>query len=311
MRANLCEFLVSLQKNFKILFNLNGKVLSLQKILNMKKYALLTICLFVAYSLRGQCTVDTQTPNVKGLYPNPLPGGSIGSAYSQSVTMVFDTQSDTTINVPGFGSQTFTAYYTSFQVQQVSGIPQGLSMPLSSCNQPNCTYNIVQNQTNRGCMLLSGTPTESGTFQVTTTNYANGYIIMPITIPLTGLNAGDTVSFDDSRLSSIPGLPGIISGFRTQTYTTTLQINTTSTLKPLNTIQATVYPNPGKNAILKWTSYEKTQIQIANSLGYTVWKTQIPGNGENILELPNLPKGLYIIQIQSNTNSLTLKWICE
>jgi len=32
MVANLCEFLVSLQKNFKISFDLNGKVLSLQKI---------------------------------------------------------------------------------------------------------------------------------------------------------------------------------------------------------------------------------------------------------------------------------------
>jgi hypothetical protein len=210
----------------------------------------------------GQCNVDTSTPTTRGLYPNPLPVGSLGVSYNQSITMVFPTHSDTTISIPGFGSQTFTAYYTSFKVQQVSGIPQGMSMPLSSCNQSNCTYTIIQGQTNRGCMLLSGTPNESGTFQITTTNYANGYTIMPFSIPLTGPNAGDTLNFDDPRVNSVPGLSGVISGFRTQTYTTTLQILTTSTAKPHNNFNAIIYPNPGKNAYLKWNSPGETTISI-------------------------------------------------
>lgn len=275
----------------------------------MKKFFLAFIAVVqLAYA---QCNVDSSTPSTRGLYPNPLPVGSIGVAYNQSVTMVFPTHSDTTITIQGFGSQTFTVYYTSFEVQQVSGIPQGMSMPLSSCNQPNCTYNIVQNQVNRGCMLLSGTPTESGTFQVTTTNYANGYTIMPFSIPITGPNAGDTLYFDDPRIGSIPGLPSIISGFRTQTYSTTLQISTTSTTSPQLELHAYVYPNPGKNAILKWFSNGETQIKIVNILGIKMYEGIVQANMENSLELPELPNGLYFIEIRNNNKAKNLTWICE
>lgn len=275
----------------------------------MKKISL--IFFLVSHLAYAQCNVDNNTPSTKGLYPNPLPGGSLGVAYSQSVTMVFPTHSDTTISIPGFGSQTFTAYYTSFQVQQVSGIPQGLSMPLSSCNQANCAYSINQNQINRGCMLLSGTPTESGTFQVTTTNYGNGYTIMPFSIPFTGPNAGDTLSFDDPRINNIPGLSGVITGFRTQTFSTTLQILTTSTSKPSFNANASIYPNPGKNSTLKWTGVGETPIQIFNTLGSVVFKTYIHANGENTVELPNLPNGLYFIEIQNFENSQFIKWLSE
>ncbi len=259
----------------------------------------------------AQCNVDTSTPQTRGLYPNPLPVGSLGVSYNQSVTMVFPTQSDTTISVPGFGSQTFTAYYTSFQVQQVSGVPQGMSMPLSTCNQNNCTYTITQGQTNRGCMLLSGTPTESGTFQVTTTNYGNGYTIMPFSIPITGPNAGDTLNFDDSRVSSVPGLSGIIAGFRTQTYVTPLQILTTSTSKPQMNLDAVIYPNPGKNSSLKWNAFGEYKISILSSLGNVVTEMNVISSGENSLELPNLPNGLYFINIHNSDFSQTLKWISE
>lgn len=275
----------------------------------MKKISL--ILFLISHLAYAQCNVDNSTSSTKGLYPNPLPGGSLSVPYSQSVTMVFPTRSDTTISIPGFGSQSFTAYYTSFQVQQVSGIPQGLSMPLSSCNQANCTYSINQNQTNRGCMLLSGTPTESGTFQVTTTNYANGYTIMPFTIPITGPNAGDTLSFDDPRINNIPGLSGVIAGFRTQTFSTSLQILTTSTSKPSFIAEASIYPNPGKNSTLKWMGIGETQIQIVNTLGSIVFKTQVHANGENAVELPNLPNGLYFVKIQNLDNSQSIKWLSE
>lgn len=259
----------------------------------------------------GQCNIDNSTPSNKGLYSNPLPVGSIGVSYNQSVTMVFPTHSDTTITVPGFGSQTFTAYYTSFQVQQVSGVPQGLSMPLSTCNQNNCIYTITQSQTNRGCMLLSGTPTESGTFQVTTTNYANGYTIMPFTIPFTGPNAGDTLNFDDPRIGSVPVLSGVIAGFRTQTFVTPLQILTTSTSKPQMNLDAVIYPNPGKNSLLKWKGLGETKISVVSSLGNIVTEINVVSTGENSLELPNLPNGLYFIKIQNSDISQSLKWISE
>lgn len=275
----------------------------------MKKI-IFTIALLTSL-VYGQCNVNNSTPSTRGLYPNPLPVGSIGVAYNQSVTMVFPNQSDTTITVPGFGSQTFTAYYTSFQVQQVSGIPQGMSMPLSSCNQNNCIYPITQGQTNRGCMLLSGTPTESGTFQVTTTNYANGYTIMPFTIPFTGPNAGDTLNFDDPRINSVPGLSGVIAGFRTQTYVTPLQILSTSTSKPQNSFDAMVYPNPGKNAILKWKGFGATQISIIGALGNVINQLEIHSQGENSLDLPNLTNGLYFIEIRNSEFLQSIKWICE
>ncbi len=275
----------------------------------MKKLVLIIILMSsLAYA---QCTVDTQTPNTTGLYPNPLPTSSIGVPYNQSVTMVFPTQSDTTITIQGFGSQTFTAYYTSFQVQQVSGIPQGLTMPLSSCNASNCTYSINPNQTNRGCMTLSGTPTESGTFQITTTNYANGYTIMPFSILLIGLNAGDTLNFDDPRINSIPGLSGIITGFRTQTYSTPLQILTTSTAKPQQKLNAILYPNPGKAPSLQWFAIGLTHIQIKNTLGQSIFETTLNAHGIYNFNLPILPNGLYFVNLTSAEDFQSLKWICE
>lgn len=275
----------------------------------MQKIGILLIAL--CFGIQGmeafsQCTPSTMY-STDGLHPNPLPGGALSSPYNQSVTIVFPYRKDTTVTITGFGTQTFTAYFTQFEVTQVSGLPQGMTMPLSSCNLSNCKYPITQNQVNRGCMTLSGTPTESGTFQITTTNYANGYTIMPFSVPFV-INAGDTLNFDDPRVGQIPGASGLISGLRTFTFSTPLQIQTTGISAAYHAFPAKLFPNPGLTPKLEWTANSPTSILITDALGKTLFQTT---TSENFLFLPSFPNGLYFVKLSNHQGQTTLKWSCN
>ena len=101
------------------------RVISLSKILKMKK-PLTLLFLLVSHLLFGQlCTIDATQTQV-GIYPDSLPNGVVGQAYSQDLTFVMP------LDTMGYN-------FSNFQIVSVA-LPVGLSW---ACNNTaaNCNYN--------------------------------------------------------------------------------------------------------------------------------------------------------------------------
>jgi len=118
-----------------------------------------------------------------GVYPNPvqqsaLPSGSVGTAYSERITII--TLADTTIDLSaiiGFPVPPVTASVNYQEVTNVTGLPSGMSY---SCNPSNC---LIPGDSS-GCVALTGTPTQGGTFTVGLTTGIN--IAVPSSVPVLG-----------------------------------------------------------------------------------------------------------------------------
>ena len=126
----------------------------------MKKFLLKNVFAIVLLTLIGgtaafgqaACTPDGSITS-PGIYPDPLPDGCVGSAYSEKVDFVFP--SDTTVDVPIIGP--VTVPFDSFVVSAVLNIPAGLSYECDMA--PSCTYITSPPALTRGCVQISGTPT--------------------------------------------------------------------------------------------------------------------------------------------------------
>jgi hypothetical protein len=121
----------------------------------MKKiYLFLIICL-PFFSEAQICTIDyTQTQT--GIYPDTLPTGYVGQPYNTDITFVMP------LDTMGYD-------FTNFYIMSVS-LPVGLSW---ECNNVanNCNYNPQQSQ--YGCVNISGTPLLAGVYPIYVTVIAD------------------------------------------------------------------------------------------------------------------------------------------
>lgn len=115
-----------------------------------------TLLLLLSFNSFSQiCTIDysqTQT----GIYPDTLPTGNVGQAYSTDVTFFMP------LDTMGYD-------FTNFHILSVS-LPVGLSW---QCNNAatNCDYNPQVSQ--YGCVNISGTPLLAGQYAVDVTVLAD------------------------------------------------------------------------------------------------------------------------------------------
>jgi len=101
------------------------------------------------------CTIDysqTQT----GIYPDTMPVGYVGQAYSEDITFVMP------LDTMGYD-------FTNFYIMSVS-LPVGLNWECNSVAN-NCNYNPQQSQ--YGCVNISGTPLLAGVYSVFVTVIAD------------------------------------------------------------------------------------------------------------------------------------------
>ena len=124
---------------------------------------------FTSYSFYGQCTPDESVPGI-GVYPLIMPSPCINHAYNEYLTLAFP--SDTTVSTP-IGDVNLAI--STLTINSVSGLPDGLSY---TCND-NCVF-TPNNSTglSYSCFEFTGTPTESGVFDVT----------VSVTIAATGIS---------------------------------------------------------------------------------------------------------------------------
>ncbi len=205
----------------------------------MYKAIVLTICVAVLCGkIHAQCTANSSIA-ATGLYPKPAPNGTVNTPYNNgtplSMTVKFPKDSTFTLAIQGlpplipFPSVLVT--YTSFTVTGTVNVPTGMTFSTADCNNPGCIYPISPIETtNRGCIPLSGTPTQSGVFDLGVETEATGSFIMPdLSNPLLpgfdnttlGLPpAGTIVLLNDPN----PVISGATTAARQMTFSTSLTI---------------------------------------------------------------------------------------
>lgn len=138
----------------------------------------------------GACAQAVCVPNqlyviagIPGVYPNPaiqtaLASGNQGVPYTETLTILVP--QDTTIDLSSLIGFPFPPITISVNYQEVSGItglPSGLNY---DCDLVSCQWAGGNN----GCIKISGTPTQGGTFNVGITTVYN--FTVPQSVPVIG-----------------------------------------------------------------------------------------------------------------------------
>jgi hypothetical protein len=125
----------------------------------MQKILTTLIVLQTFYGQSQICTIDS-TQTQTGIYPDTLPTGYVGQAYSTDITFFMP------LDTMGYD-------FTNFNIYSVS-LPVGLSW---QCNNAatNCDYNPQVSQL--GCVNISGTPLLAGNYTINVTVLADLTIV--------------------------------------------------------------------------------------------------------------------------------------
>ncbi len=257
---------------------------------------LLTLSILLTFSFIGntQCTpnpIFTMNP-IPGVYPPNIPvsgiplvgisDGQVNVPYSQTLTLIVleDTSLDvgfllptavvTAMNLAGIS--TVMSVNVNHVTYDITGLPTNLSYV---CDISSCQYPFGVD----GCMQISGTPIQSGTFPIDV-NMTINIQIPPITDPILGTTifAGMAVNF--------PTFPG-------QQYD--LFIDGSSGIEVQETNQFVIYPNPTADiAILEFDG--KKDVKVLDNLGRII-VTRKNVNSKLKLSKEQLGTGLFIIEI--------------
>lgn len=122
----------------------------------MMKHLLLLLLVISPTLIFGQvCNIDYTQTQV-GIYPDTLPTGTVGTAYTQDITFVMPTD-------------TLGYDFTNFHILSVA-LPVGLNWTCNN-NLNNCDYNPQISQ--YGCVHVSGTPLLAGSYTIDVTVLAD------------------------------------------------------------------------------------------------------------------------------------------
>ncbi len=259
---------------------------------------IIILSIFLTYTMIGnaQCTpnpIFTLSP-IPGVYPPNIPiagiplvgisDGQVSVPYSQTLTLVV--LEDTTMDI-GFlldmidptitplmnsaGISTLMTVNVNHVTYDITGLPNNLTY---ACDINSCQYPSGIN----GCIVISGTSIQSGTFPIDV-NMTINVQIPAITIPVIG-----TVIYPGSG-QDIPAFPG-------QQYD--LFIDGSSGVEVQEIEKFTMYPNPTSDvAFLKVTG--KRNIKIYDNLGRILLEKK--AISEITLAKEQLGTGLFIIEI--------------
>jgi hypothetical protein len=238
----------------------------------MKKLLLsFAVAVLATASAYAQCTPGAAYPaatwgdSIYGVWPDTvqnLPSGTVAVAYNTDLN--FKAPSDASLVDPAV-----IGTINDFTVDAVNGLPPGITY---ACNQANCAY--VGDEL--GCANVSGTPTTSGTYEITIDITANVDIGFGIVIPVTET----------------------FSGYR-------IEVGNTGTLS-LTKEKFEVYPNPANSEVTinGLEDLNISSLEIVNMAGATVKSydnVNTPSFNMNIAELEN---GMYFIKINHEITEL-------
>ena len=275
----------------------------------MKKFLLLfAILLSFTHLVKAQCTPNSlfTALGLPGIYPPELaiPGipmmgindGVLGSAYSQTLTLVV--LEDTIMDVASFlpatvvlamnsaGISTVISLPVNHVAFNVSGLPNGLNY---SCDQTNCEYPSSFD----GCMLINGTPTQSGDFAVPVSMIINAQI-PAITDPFLGTTIFAGMAIDLPSFSAVE-------------YD--LLVTGATAINEVDHYSSKIFPNPTENEAML-SLHLISDVVVYNVLGKEVIKSlNIAGN--LVLSKADLGTGMFCVMIQSENKTETIKLIIK
>lgn len=212
---------------------------------------------FGVFKLQAQCTPDN-TITVPGFYPNTLPDAYLQTDYSEIIQ--FKIVKDTNVV---FAGNPVKATIDSAIVIGVTGMPPGITFQLNKVSKSYTPAEV-------GCALVSGKPTNSGTFKLK--------IILRLYAKVSG--------FPVSQVDTIKNFAVVV---RKDAAIDLISSNT-----------AFVYPNPlrGNKLNFNLSDLEQaTKMNIYNNCGQILVSrplNDIPASIEF-----NYPKGFYIIVIET------------
>lgn len=273
-----------------------------------------TVVLFMALlGYFGVSVAQTCTPSGAfgdpGLYPKPLPSFAVGSGPATPLTLTFVFPTDTAATIAGF---TVRMYFTKFTPDS-TGAPPGMDFAMSTLNQT--SYSVVGSTKPRGCGKLSGNATQNGIYNVFVRSGVEGYFLAPMDIPFTQIHSGDTISFNDSRLTQIPGASDAIARFRKITLSEPMQTGTSIDEALAGEINFSVHPNPisdQSHVSFNLSTEQTVKLSILDMMGRTV-VTLVNEKlfGEQAISLSDLKStiapGLYIIRVQISGREFSRK----
>ncbi len=216
----------------------------------MIKKIIFILAIFFASSfnvLQAQCMPNFlfTSLGIPGVYPPEIPipniplvgmtDGTVNTPYSETLTLIVleDTSLDIGFLLPGavvttmnsLGISTVMSVDVNHVTFDVQGLPNGLSWVCNQNTNNMCVYNAGVD----GCIAISGTPTQSGTFSVP--------VSMTIQIQIPAIP------------NPVPGLPAIFGGttadiptFNAVEYDLLIQGNTSAEDHILN--KPILFPNP-------------------------------------------------------------------
>lgn len=263
----------------------------------MKKLFLLPVLLLLlGSSLSAQCSPDPIFTflGIPGVFPDPLiqgiSTGAINTPYSQTLTVVV--LADTTVDLSAItgipGLPVAMVSVQSHNINNVTGLPAGLSY---QCNVAGCSFPGGTS----GCVVISGTPTQAGSFSVSVEQTV--VVDVPANIPIVGGTA-----------IPIPGLP----------IDYTLDISTISIEDDLDPEKFQItqnVPNPADvntRIFFNAPTPSNVSLELFDVTGAKHFTSQMSadrGLNEMKIETFSLSPGVYFYTLNNGSQSLSQKLI--
>lgn len=238
---------------------------------------------FASNRVIAQCTPDpTNTALITPDTTTNFVSGTVGQPYTQVVYV--HPPDDTTANVPPIGMVTVTNIVIT--VDNISNLPPGLTV---ACNPASCAFNGGVS----GCLLISGTPTTAGLYNLSVNITTNGdAIIFGNPVPV---SQQDTI--ESYRILINPDPSGINTNYNPEVFEI-LNINTSGSSDISVKVNA-----PSKM---------RSQFQVIDLIGKTAVESSYElSKGINNINIPSgsLKSGIYLLKVTGNSKAVTGRFV--
>ncbi len=240
----------------------------------MVRTLLVAACAAATFSASAQCVPNQlYADSVYGVWPDTLEnfaGGMVGVFYSDTLQILVPSNASAIDpSYPSFVS------IDSVRMDQLSGLPPGISVNCNSQTAGACTY--LPNQI--GCGLLEGTPTQEGTFPIT----------IDVTVYLNVFGSAQAVprSFTGYSITILPNTVGI------------------GDIQAVDAGKARNVPNPfaGRTSIeFHLQRASPASITVFNLVGKQIWKQTVQGKAGNNrvpFSAETLENGIYLFHVEA------------
>lgn len=242
----------------------------------MKKLLLLTISLATAALSYSQCTPETDF----GDQPFGVAPDTIVNFMAGSVDNIYSQQIDVKVPVDGSFANAPFVVVDSAQVLSISGLPEGLTLQCNGNAVTNCMYLAGS----EGCGVISGIPTEAGTFE--------------LTIDLMVYTNLSPIPY------SFPGYRIVVDG------PTGIDENDFLSFK-----MEDIRPNPANSSttlFLESKSSGKAEFRVFDLVGKEVYSREVlltQGRNKITYNTTSLPEGVYIYRLDAFGESMTSRLV--